>query len=79
MNLGNLCARKCWQLSILIKIEIYALKHEGIIKLTERKQEIGVKGQEKMKCGNYTQEATTNSKCTHSEKQWQHLSQKKYC
>lgn len=55
LNLGNLGARKCWRLSILIKIETYALEHKGIIKITERKQEMGVKGQKKMKCGNYTQ------------------------
>lgn len=55
LNLDNLCARKCWRLSILIKIEIYALEHKGVIAITERKQEMGTKGQRKMKCGNYTQ------------------------
>lgn len=53
LNLGNLYARECWRLSILIKIEIY--EHKGVIKIIERLQEMGTKGQRKMKCGNYIQ------------------------
>lgn len=45
LNLGNLRARKCWRLSLLINIEIYALEHKGVIKITERLQEMGTKVQ----------------------------------
>lgn len=46
-------------MSILIKIEIY--EHKGVIKIIERLQEMGTKGQRKIKCGNYIQYATSNS------------------
>lgn len=68
MNQGNFCARKCWRLSILIKTEFYALEHKGVIKITETLQEMGTKGQRKMRWGNYTQQATSNSEYTCFEK-----------
>lgn len=48
---------------------MYSLEHKGIIKISKGLQEMGTKGQRKMKCGNYTQYATSNDVYTCFEKQ----------